>query len=512
MTMHRHHSSQPRVSRGLSVLCAAASAGLVPLVAEAQFQFEIPQEFFGGGGGGFQQQMPQQRRRSRSGSQIRVPRSIDDKFAWMKGTAWMWNSWREVKFEADGTFDAPTDSCAQRQCKWSADAEKVYIRWGSDGVHWVQPSSNEPKEGNKLTGKREDGQKCSATFLKKEMNDEDLDFYEVLGVEEDMDEKMIGKAIKKSYRDLAKKYHPDKCSGLVDGLETDEEQVDCQTMMNRVNLAYEVLGDEDKRTLYDAGGMDLVKQGIEDGGGPQGGMDPFAALFGGGGRQQRNPNRGADATVSHSVTLEDIYNGNELEMSINRRIVCRGCSGEKGKLKAKCQSCGKCPDETRMVQRQMGPGMIVQQEERVPSKEKCKVEDTVLKTTVERGIADGAEIKFPRKSEQKPGQVPGDVVMTLKQKKHRTFTRDKDDLHMSLEISLKEALLGFEKTYKHLDGHEFEVVKTGVTKPMSVKKIRGEGMPQHGTPSEFGDLHVKFTVVMPTSITPEQAKVIETLF
>ena len=79
-------------------------------------------------------------------------------------------------------------------------------------------------------------------------------------------------------------------------------------------------------------------------------------------------------------------------MSINRRIVCRGCSGEKGKLKAKCQSCGKCPDETRMVQRQMGPGMIVQQEERVPSKEKCKVEDTVLKTTVERGIADGANV------------------------------------------------------------------------------------------------------------------------
>ena len=156
--------------------------------------------------------------------------------------------------------------------------------------------------------------------------------------------------------------------------------------------------------------------------------------------------------------------------------------------------------------------MIVQQEERVPSKEKCKVEDTVLRTTVERGVADGAEIKFPRKSEQKPGQVPGDVVMTLKQKKHRTFTRDGNDLHMSLEVSLKEALLGFSKTYKHLDGHEFEVEKKGVTKPMSVKKIRGEGMPLHGTPSEFGDLHVKFTVVMPSTITPEQAKVIETLF
>lgn len=478
----------------------------------AQFQFEIPQEFFGGGG--FQQMPPQQQRRrsSRGGVQHRVPKGIDDKFGWMKGTEWMWNNWREVKFEADGTFDAPTDSCAQRQCKWSADKEKVYIRWGSDGVHWVTPSSHEAKEGNRLTGKREDGQSVRAEFIRRAINDEDLDFYELLGVDEDMDEKAVGRAIKKAYRDLAKKYHPDKCTGMVEALGTDDEEiVDCQTMMNRVNLAYEVLGDEDKRILYDAGGMELVKQGIEDGG-QQGGMDPFAALFGGGGRQQRNPNRGPDAKVSHSVTLEDIYNGNELEMSINRRIVCRGCGGEKGRNKAKCESCGKCPDETRMVQRQMGPGMIVQQEERVPSKEKCKVEDTVLRTTVERGMADGSEIKFPRKSEQKPGQVPGDVIMTLKQKKHRIFTRDGNDLHMNMEISLKEALLGFEKTYKHLDGHEFEVAKTGVTRPMSVKKIKGEGMPLHGTPSEFGNLHVKFTVVMPSSISPEQAEVIKTLF
>jgi len=102
--------------------------------------------------------------------------------------------------------------------------------------------------------------------------------------------------------------------------------------------------------------------------------------------------------------------------------------------------------------------------------------------------------------------------MTLKQKKHRIFTRDGNDLHMNMEISLKEALLGFEKTYKHLDGHEFEVAKTGVTRPMSVKKIKGEGMPLHGTPSEFGNLHVKFTVVMPSSISPEQAEVIKTLF
>mmetsp|Transcript_4414 Transcript_4414/g.5638 ORF Transcript_4414/g.5638 Transcript_4414/m.5638 type:complete len:483 (+) Transcript_4414:87-1535(+) len=430
--------------------------------AFGQFQFEIPSDFFGGGG--FQQQQQQQPRgrRQQRGVQQRLPRGIDEKFAWMKGTEWMWNSWREVRFEPDGTFDAPTDSCAQRQCKWSADEDKVYIQWGSDGIHWVNPSKSEPKEGNKLTGKREDGQKCSATFIKKVVNDEDMDFYEILGIDEDD----TSKQIKKAYRDLAKLYHPDKCTGQVKPKYADEE-MDCATAMNRVNLAYEVLGDEDKRILYDAGGMDLVKQGV-DGGDQGGGMDPFAALFGGGGRQQRHSNKGADASVSHEITLEDIYNGNDLEMHINRRIVCRGCGGDKGKGKAKCKSCGKCPDETKMVQRQMGPGMIVQQEERVASKEKCKVEDTALATTIERGIADGAEIKFPRKSEQSPGQVPGDVIMTLKTKKHHLFTREGNDLHMTLSISLKEALLGFSKTINHLDNHEVlymcKILKTSILK------------------------------------------------
>lgn len=375
-------------------------------------------------------------------------------------------------------------------------------------MHWVKPTMPSAKEGNVLKGKREDGEKCSAKFVKKVVSDEDLDFYEVLGVDEDA----TGKEIKKAYRDLAKLYHPDKCSGLhvMAGGNVDEGEVECDIAMNRVNLAYEVLGDDDKHILYDAGGMELVKQGVGDEEQQQQ-MDPFAAMFGGG-RQQRHSNKGPDASVSHTVTLEDIYNGNALEMHINRRVVCRGCASEKGKGKPKCAACGKCPDEVKMVQKMMGPGMVVQQEERVPSKEKCKVEDTALTTMVERGIAEGAEIKFPRKSEQSPGQVPGDVVMTLKTKKHAVFKREGNDLHMTMTISLKEALLGFSKTVQHLDTHEVEVETDKITRPHSVKRIKGEGMPIHNFPSDFGDLHVKFVVDMPRQLTAEQAEAIKNLF
>lgn len=466
-------------------------ATTLPLAA-AQFQFEIPSDFFQGGG--FEQQMPQRRSRGRGGG-TRVPRDISDKFAWMKGTEWMWNNWREVRFEPDGTFDAPTHSCAGRQCKWSADDNQIYIRWSSDGVHFVKPTKMEAVEGNMLKGKREDGERCEAKFLRVNLADEDMDFYEILGVDEDSD----AKAIKKAFRKLAILYHPDKCTGKVT-VEYQDDEVSCETAMNRVNLAYEVLGEEDKRILYDAGGMDMVKQGAGDQGGG-GGMDPFAALFGhGGGR--RNTNRGQDAHMDLTVTLEDMYNGNEVDAKIQRRVVCRGCGAGK-KHKPKCDSCGRCPDEVRMVQRQMGPGMIVQQEERVPSKEKCKVEDTVLKATIERGIMDGGEIKFPRMSEQSPGQVPGDVIMKIKQRRHSTFKRDGNDLHMTMTISLKEALLGFSKTITHLDGHEVEISSKKITKPESVKRLKGEGMPVHNFPSDFGDLHVKFTVQMPTELSPQ---------
>ena len=144
--------------------------------------------------------MPQQRQRQR---QEAAPQGIHDSFNWMKATTWHWNSWRDVRFGADGRFEAPTPDCERGMCRWSTDASTVYIRWGESGLHKVKPAAMEAVEGNTLRGKRvSNGEKCFAVFKSKEERDEDLDLYEILGVDDEADQK----AIKKAYRQLSLKY------------------------------------------------------------------------------------------------------------------------------------------------------------------------------------------------------------------------------------------------------------------------------------------------------------------
>ena len=215
---------------------------------------------------------------------------------------------------------------------------------------------------------------------------------EILGVACDFSPEELRRA----YRSASRDAHPDKEGGS-------------QAKFTAVARAYEVLGDEDKRILYDTGGLESVKEGIEEDEGGGGGMDPFSMLFGGGQQRKRGGGkRGQDAHVELAVSLEDMYLGNVVDAAITRRVVCRKCAGRSD---GKCAGCGRCPNEVRMVQREMRPGMIVQQQEEVHSKEKCKNEETILKAHVERGMGTGAELSFPRMSEQRPGQIPGNVCL-----------------------------------------------------------------------------------------------------
>ena len=146
--------------------------------------------------------------------------------------------------------------------------------------------------------------------------------------------------------------------------------------------------------------------------------------------------------------------------------------------------------------------MIMNQEIEEPSKQRCKEDEKVLTATIERGAPEGFEITFPRASEQSPGVVPGDVKVKLKAAKHAVFRRNgTNDLLMRMNIPLRQALLGFERVIRHLDGHPVTISHHGIANHGQMLTLKGEGMPVHGFPAEFGQLHVELAIKMPKGLT-----------
>eukprot|EP00501_MAST-03F_sp_TOSAG23-6_P001457 GSMAST32.ASY1.ANO1.1514.1 assembled CDS len=347
--------------------------------------------------------------------------------------------------------------------------------WGRSGIHILKAKNSTPESGNYLYGKRKmDGEKIRATFVSKEDSDEEMDPYEVLGLDFDATDRQI----KKAFRKLSIKYHPDKCK---------EDKELCAKMFERARIANSLLSDPDKRILFDTGGMEAVEAHETS--------------------EQRR--EGDDSRMQVTVELGDLYNGQTMQVKLSRRIVCRGC---RKRDTEKCRSCGKCPPELKMVQRNMGNGMIVQQQMRVESKEKCKNEETALDLVIEKGMADGESLKFERMGQQSPGEIPGDVIFLIKEGTHDVFTRDGNNLRMKLKLSLKEALLGFKKDIPHMDEHSFVISSSNISRPGQIIKVAGEGMPVHNFPSQKGDLFAEVEVLFPTSLTAAQKTQIEELF
>ena len=124
----------------------------------------------------------------------------------------------------------------------------------------------------------------------------------------------------------------------------------------------------------------------------------------------------------------------------------------------------------------------------------------------------GHTIKYAMMGEQKPGIVPGDVIFTVKTKKHNVFERKGKNLWMTITLTVKEALLGFKRNIEHLDGHIVKVAREGVTRPEFVMKVDDEGMPVHNTPAEYGALFLKFVVDYPKQLTKKQKELIAQTF
>jgi hypothetical protein len=152
----------------------------------------------------------------------------------------------------------------------------------------------------------------------------------------------------------------------------------------------------------------------------------------------------------------------------------------------------------------MNNGMIMRRKVRQRSTHMCKSDRFAFDLEIERGTVDGHEIIFKRKGDQNPGHLAGNVIIILRQIDHQIFTRWNDHLIVTMAVSLSEALTGFTKKIRHLDGHEVTVLSTSIVEPGSKFKILKEGMPRMNFPSEFGNLIVKVDVVFPKRLQKKQ--------
>jgi len=273
-------------------------------------------------------------------------------------------------------------------------------------------------------------------------------FYKLLEVEKNASEAEI----KKAYRKLAVKHHPDKGG--------DPEK------FKEITRAYEVLSDSDKRSKYDKFGEDGL-----DGDGPGGDpSDIFEAFFGGGGRRGggggRKRQKTKDVVQPLKVTLEQLYNGQTKKMAITRQVI------DKKKGVQECSDCGGRGVKVEVIR--MGP-MIQQMQSACNAcggqgkSFKTKQDREVLEVHIQKGSPDGHKVTFREMADEHPDADTGDVVFVLKQQEHETFKRRGADLFIERDISLVEALCGFELEVTHLDGRKL-LIKTNpgdIVKPMS---------------------------------------------
>ena len=327
--------------------------------------------------------------------------------------------------------------------------------------------------------------------------------------------------IKKAYRKLALKYHPDK--------NPDEPE-----KFKEISAAFEVLSDEKKRTLYDKHGEQGLKEGA--GGEFHSPFDIFDMFFGGGRRRQPGDKaKGKDTVHQLKVSLEELYNGAKRQLAVQKNVICDGCNGIGGKEGSvqKCDNCNGSGVDVKL--RQIGPGMVqqIQQScrecnqtgEKIKEKDRCKKckgkkvvrERKVLDCEIDKGMKDGQKIKFDQEGDQAPGIEPGDIVIILDEKEHDTFKRNGNDLHMKMNIELADALCGFTRLVKTLD-NESRYIKVisapgEVILPNKPKCIEDEGMPIYHRNFTKGRIIITFEINFPKNgwLKPDEVSKLEGL-
>ncbi|MHB0865921.1 MAG: molecular chaperone DnaJ [Minisyncoccota bacterium] len=351
------------------------------------------------------------------------------------------------------------------------------------------------------------------------------DYYNILGV----DPKATQDDIKKAFRKLAHKHHPDKGG-------TDDK-------FKEITEAYSVLSDERKRREYDAYGQAFpggAPQGGQGAGGfdfsgfqqgfGQGGVefdfgDLFGDIFGGGRSSQARTPRGRDISIDLEIPFKDAVFGTSRTVLIGKVSTCDTCHGSGGKPGSELETCKTCNGKGRVQELRSSPFgqfssvrtcTVCEGAGKIP-KEKCpeckghgvKRKEEEIKISIPAGIDNGEMIRLPQKGEAVKTGIAGDLYVKLHVKPHPVFRRDGSNLLMHLPVKLTDALLGTSVSIETLEGKTLEVKIPPMKRAEEHLRVRGKGIPTGG--STAGDLIIGLEVALPHKLSSKAKKTVEEL-
>ncbi|XP_034458979.1 dnaJ homolog subfamily B member 5 [Hippoglossus hippoglossus] len=318
------------------------------------------------------------------------------------------------------------------------------------------------------------------------------DFYKILGATPESNDDEIRKA----YRKMALKFHPDKNS-----------EADAEDRFKEIAEAYEILTDPKKRSIYDQFGEEGLKNGMSVS------MAGQTNVF-------RNNFHGDSHANFHGSDHFDIYFGNDLDGEDDlfnpfRRFTFSHVGGFEGGLRRGqrrlqgdavvhdlqvtlddvMQGCTK---HVKITRRRLNP-----------DGRSLRSEDKVLNVVVKKGWKAGTKITFPREGDETPNNTPADITFILRDKEHPQYKREGSNIVYTAKITLKEALCGCTVNVPTLDKRMMPLPCSDVIKPGAVRRLRGEGLPMPKSPSQRGDLVVEFQVLFPDRIPPQSREIIK---
>ena len=358
------------------------------------------------------------------------------------------------------------------------------------------------------------------------------DYYEVLGV----DKSASADDIKKAYRKLAVKYHPDKNPGDKAAEEKFKEAAE----------AYSVLSDADKKARYDqfghsgvegagpdfSGGFGNLNDILNDlfggaFGGGFGGFSGFGGGFGGGQRQQQRVYRGRDIRVRVKLTLEEIAHGVEKDITIEKSVPCQDCGGKGAKNSSDIKTCPAC-NGTGQVQRVVnsflgqtvtystcqqcgGEGKVITNPCRSCGGTGLVRKRETIKVKIPAGVEAGMQLTIQGEGHAaKNNGINGDLLVVIEEQEHPNLKREGNNLYYTKVVSLPDAILGAEVEVPCLDGAYKIKVEPG-TQSGTVVRLRNKGLPTVNGYGGTGDMYVKIAVWIPKKLEKDEKAVIESL-